>query len=69
MPDDPNGKLDIVKRAGFWMRGADGQVTKKFRHVCWDGCMFPNDVMMMPETWNKILASMIAVRDAHGWRE
>jgi hypothetical protein len=69
LPDDPNGKLDIVRRAGFWMRDAEGQVTKKFRHVCWDGCMFPNDVMMMPETWNKILASMIAVRDAHGWRE
>jgi len=69
LPDDPNGKLDIVRRAGFWLRDADGQVTKKFRHVCWDGCMFPNDVMMMPETWNKILASMIAVRDAHGWSE
>jgi sugar phosphate isomerase/epimerase len=69
LPDDPNGKLDIVRRAGFWMRGADGQVTKSFRHVCWDGCMFPNEVMMKPETWNKILASMIAVRDAHGWSE
>lgn len=69
LPDDPNGKLDIVKRAGFWMRDGAGQVTKKFRHVCWDGCMFPNDVMMMPATWNKILASMIAVRDAHGWAE
>jgi sugar phosphate isomerase/epimerase len=69
LPDDPNGKLDIVKRAGFWMRDGAGHVTKKFRHVCWDGCMFPNDVMMMPATWNKILASMIAVRDAHGWAE
>ena len=68
LPDDPNGKLDIVKRAGFWMRDAQGQVTKKFQHVCWDGCMFPNAVMMQPQTWNKILASMIAVRDAHGWR-
>ena len=29
--------------------------------------MFPNDVMAKPETWNSILASMIAVRDAHGW--
>jgi hypothetical protein len=29
--------------------------------------MFPNDVMMNPETWNDILASMIAVRDMHGW--
>jgi len=25
--------------------------------------------MMKPETWNDILRAMIAVRDAHGWRE
>jgi hypothetical protein len=31
--------------------------------------MFPNEVMMQGETWNKILAAMIAVRDAHGWQE
>jgi hypothetical protein len=31
--------------------------------------MFANAVMMQPETWNDILKSMIAVRDAHGWRE
>jgi hypothetical protein len=31
--------------------------------------MFPNDVMMKPETWNGILAVMLAVRDAHGWEE
>jgi hypothetical protein len=29
--------------------------------------MFPNDVMMKPETWNNILAAMIKVRDQHGW--
>jgi hypothetical protein len=29
--------------------------------------MFPNAVMKKPETWNQILASMLAVRDAHGW--
>ena len=31
--------------------------------------MFPNEVMMKPQTWNDILAAMIQVRDAHGWRE
>ncbi len=31
--------------------------------------MFPNAVMMKPETWNDILGAMIAVRDAHGWKE
>ncbi len=46
-----------------------GQLTKAIRHICWDGCMFPNDVMHKPETWNNILAAMIAVRDAHGWAE
>ena len=67
--NDPNGKLDIPKHARHWLRNADGSLTRKFRHICWDGCMFPNDVMMKPETWNNILAAMIAVRDQHGWRE
>jgi hypothetical protein len=66
---DPNGKLDIRHDAGHWMRDEKGQVTKAFRHICWDGCMFPNEVMMKQQTWNDILAVMIAVRDSHGWRE
>ncbi len=67
LANDPNGKLDIARHAGFWLRDAKGKVTKAFRHICWDGCMFPNDVMHNPQTWNDILAAMIAVRDAHGW--
>jgi hypothetical protein len=31
--------------------------------------MFPNAVMSQTHTWNDILAAMLAVRDAHGWRE
>jgi hypothetical protein len=31
--------------------------------------MFPNAVMARPQTWNEILTAMVAVRDAHGWRE
>ncbi|RIK78242.1 MAG: xylose isomerase [Planctomycetota bacterium] len=69
LPKDPNGKLDIPKRAGYWMRDSYGNVLKKYRHVCWDGCMFANEVMHKPQTWNDILAAMLAVRDAHGWRE
>ena len=46
-----------------------GNLTKTIRHICWDGCMFPNAVMMKPETWNAMLGAMITVRDAHGWRE
>lgn len=69
LPNDPNGKLDIAHAASFWLRGADGQPTRAFRHICWDGCMFSNETMMLPGTWNDILAAMIAVRDAHGWDE
>jgi len=66
--DDPNGRLDVVKHAGYWL-GDNGALTKKMRHICWDGCMFPNAVMERQETWNKILGAMVAVRDAHGWAE
>ncbi|HLT50763.1 MAG TPA: TIM barrel protein [Arenibacter sp.] len=66
---DPNGKLDIVKDAGYWLRNEDGELTKKFKHICWDGCMFPNEVMMRQKTWNDILGAMIQVRQQHGWYE
>jgi sugar phosphate isomerase/epimerase len=69
LPDDPNGKLDIPRHAAYWMRGDNGKLTKAFRHICWDGCMFSNETMMKQQTWNSILAAMIAVRDAHGWTE
>ena len=64
---DPNGKLDITYYAGFWLRDEDG-LTKRFNHICWDGCMFPNEVMMKPQTWNGILEAMIGVRNEHGWK-
>lgn len=64
---DPNGKLDVAKDAGFWLRDANGNLTKKFRHICWDGCMFDNEVMYQQQTWNDILAKLVEVRDMHGW--
>jgi len=66
-PDDPNGRMDIVEVAGLWMRDSSGAPTYAFEHICWDGCMFPNSMMLAPETWSKVLATMIQVRDAHGW--
>ncbi len=69
LPDDPNGKLDIRHHSGFWLRDEKGRPTRAFQHICWDGCMFPNEVMFQPDTWNHILAAMISVRDAHGWQD
>jgi len=66
LPDDANGKMDIVRVAGAWMRDESGNPTRAFEHICWDGCMFPNATMMNPRTWNDVLAAMIAVRNAHG---
>jgi sugar phosphate isomerase/epimerase len=67
LPKDPNGKLDIVKHAGYWLRDEKGALEQKLRHICWDGCMFPNDVMIQQQTWNDVLGVMKGVRDAHGW--
>jgi len=64
---DPNGKLNVPEDAGFWLRDENGQLTKAFNHICWDGCMFPNEVMNKQQTWNDILATMIKVRELHGW--
>jgi sugar phosphate isomerase/epimerase len=69
LPNDPQGRLDIAHHAGYWLRDANGKPTRALRHICWDGCMFPNQVMIAPQTWQDILAAMIAVRDAHGWTE
>ena len=66
-PLDPNGKLDIVRDAGAWMRDDAGKANQAFQHICWDGCMFPNSVMLEPKIWNDVLRIMIAVRNAHGW--
>lgn len=66
---DPNGKLDISTDAGHWLRDEKGDLTKIMQHICWDGCMFPNEVMGKQQTWNDILAAMIQVREKHGWKE
>jgi sugar phosphate isomerase/epimerase len=67
LPNDPNGKLDIPRHAGYWLRDDEGKLTKAVQHICWDGCMFPNATMMQPGTWTDVLKTMISVRNAHGW--
>ena len=61
--------MDIPRHAGYWLRDESGELTKAFEHICWDGCMFPNEVLVKQQTWNDILAAMVAVRDQHGWTE
>jgi sugar phosphate isomerase/epimerase len=65
--NDPNGRMDIVKVAGLWMRDGSGEPTRAYEHICWDGCMFPNSTMTSPQTWQDVLGTLIAVRNAHGW--
>jgi hypothetical protein len=67
LPTDPNGKLDVVRHAGFWMRDEKGSPARAFQHICWDGCMFPNATMTQSKTWTDVLRLMVDVRSAHGW--
>jgi sugar phosphate isomerase/epimerase len=62
--DDPQGKLDIVNCAKYWLQDAN---RRGIQHICWDGCMFPNAMLEDQKTWNTILGVMSKVRDAHGW--
>ncbi len=59
--DDPRGKLDIARCSEYWLRDAE---QRGIRHICWDGCMFPNATLENPETWNVVLKTMIDVRDS-----
>ena len=53
-----------MKASGYWLKDAS---ARDIKHICWDGCMFPNAVLETPATWNAILKTMIDVRNAHGW--
>jgi hypothetical protein len=64
---DPKGKLNVIRDSGYWLRDGTGKVTKKMKHICWDGCMFSNEVMQRQQTWNDVLAAMIQIRENHGW--
>jgi hypothetical protein len=64
LANDPHGKLDIAHCSGFWLEGA---AQRGIQHICWDGCMFSNELLESPDTWNTILAAMLKVRNAHGW--
>ncbi|MDR2863361.1 MAG: sugar phosphate isomerase/epimerase [Puniceicoccales bacterium] len=68
LPTDVNGKLNIARDAGYWLRDGRGALTKKIKHICWDGCMFTNKILLKQQTWNDILASMVQVRENHGWQ-
>ena len=59
--DDANGKLDITACSKVWLEGA---AARGMKHICWDGCMFPNATLENPKTWNTILSAMVKVKQA-----
>lgn len=59
--DDPNGKLDIPRASAYWLKDA---ASRGMKHICWDGCMFSNEVLETPSTWQHILEAMIKVDKA-----
>jgi hypothetical protein len=61
LANDPNGKLNIAKASSYWLKDA---ADRGIKHICWDGCMFANEVLEKPETWENILKAMIEVEEA-----
>ena len=60
LADDPNGKIDIARASTYWLKDA---AERGMKHICWDGCMFSNDTLENPQTWQHILEAMIQVDD------
>ena len=60
--DSPDGKLDMLWCSRQWLLNDQGELRDGIRHICWDGCMFPNAVLENQETWNRVLGAMEAVR-------
>ncbi len=61
LANDPNGKLNIAKASSYWLKDA---AARGIKHICWDGCMFANEVLEQPETWENILKAMLEVEAA-----
>ena len=61
LAEDPTGKLDIAHCYTYWLKDA---AERGMKHIYWDGCMFSNDIIESPETWQNILEAMIKVDQA-----
>ena len=69
LPHDPNGKMDIVRDAGAWMRD-DGWQRRPAPSSTSAGTAACSRMQVMTDRRTRgttFLATMIAVRDAHGW--
>lgn len=62
-PDDPDGKLDVAACSAMWLLDEAGSIRNNIRHICWDGCMFPNKVLESSDTWNDVLELMVRVKE------
>ncbi len=61
LPNDPNGKINVTKVAGIWLRDDNGELTKSTQHICWDGCRHvpPMTPWREGSTWNDVLSTVI----------
>lgn len=64
--DAPDGKLDVVKCARYWLLDEEGKLRNNMQHICWDGCMFPNATLEDQETWHKVLSLMLEIQEDIG---
>lgn len=58
--DDPAGLLDVPRCAAHWLLEPDGTPRAEVQHICWDGCMFANELLEDQSTWDTILELMIS---------
>ena len=59
--DAADGKLDMVRCTRAWLLDENRNVRNGIRHICWDGCMFPNATLENPGTWTDILDVLVQI--------
>ena len=60
--DADDGKLDIVRCSRHWLLDESQQIRNNIKHICWDGCMFPNETLKWAGTWTSILDVMQKIK-------
>ena len=67
LPNDPNGKLDIVRDAGSWMRDDERRSHTRLPAHLLGWLHVPQLGDAATRNLEEHSGTMIQVRDAHGW--
>ncbi|MFN8391802.1 MAG: hypothetical protein U0136_16050 [Bdellovibrionota bacterium] len=64
LPFAADGVIDHKAVAPLWLIDEDGEARTGITGLTWDGCMFSNDDLENPGTWNDVLRYLVEIEDS-----